>query len=266
MQTNLQIVSRTVVAIILLAIILVAIGATIDEGLRRQLTDIVDEQLNDWASGRPVVTQLRSELKQSQDLANALKIQNAELRRRLSEVSSNLEQVNTTVEQERSQLNSEFDRLKGKLQQEVSSREIAIEQVRDKYTVIRVGDKVLFDTASSELKQRGREVLGLIAVTLKNFSDRQVRVEGHTDNIPIVSSKIKKRFPTNWELSSARATSAVRHLIENGGLDSKWVVAVGRGEHHPVASNKTKEGRAKNRRIEIVLMPAEDTFRTQAFE
>jgi len=251
---------------LLIAIVVVTIWAAVDPKFRDKLSNLAADQLSDWIENRPIVTELRSELEKSQSLAEALTVQNTELKNKLNEVAEDLEQVNTEVQRERNQLSTEFDRLKDELQQEVSSREVAVEQVRNKFTVIRVGDKVLFDTASSELKSRGQEVLGLIAVSLKNFPDRQVRVEGHTDNIPIVSPRIKKRFPSNWELSSARATSAVRYLIENGGLDPKWVVAVGRGEHHPVASNKTKEGRAKNRRIEIVLMPAEETFKTEEIE
>ena len=96
-------------------------------------------------------------------------------------------------------------------------------------------------------------MLDRVAEILRKITDRQIKVEGHTDNVPI-GPAIIDRFPTNWELSTARATTVVRHLQERG-LDSKLLSAEGYSEYRPVASNETEEGRAKNRRIEIVLIP-----------
>jgi len=89
---------------------------------------------------------------------------------------------------------------------------------------------------------------------LKDVKDKRIQIEGHTDNVPIVSA-LKKRFPTNWELSTARATEVVRYLQEQGGLDPKLLSATGYAEYQPVAANDTDEGKRKNRRIEIVLLP-----------
>jgi len=85
-------------------------------------------------------------------------------------------------------------------------------------------------------------------------TDKQIRIEGHTDNVPI-GPKIIERFPTNWELSTARASSVVRYLIEKGGVNRASLSAVGYAENRPVASNGTLDGQAENRRIEIVLYP-----------
>jgi chemotaxis protein MotB len=118
-------------------------------------------------------------------------------------------------------------------------------------------DKVLFDSGKAEIKITGRRVLDKISKNLLNkYPDRQIRVEGHTDNVPI-GPELKSKFPTNWELSTARATSAVRYLQEQGGVDPKRLSAVGYSEYHPIASNDTPEERAKNRRIEIILLPPE---------
>src|SRR5204862_7400713 len=84
--------------------------------------------------------------------------------------------------------------------------------------------------------------------------EKQIRIEGHTDNVPI-SSKLQDRFRTNWELSTARATTVVRYLIDQGGVDRQYLSAVGYADTHPLASNDSEEGRSSNRRIEIVLYP-----------
>jgi len=260
---------RTLISIFYILLLLAAVVAVwtiADQEFREKLSELSDPYIKNWVSSQSIVTDLQRQLEENSASVARLELENTDLKQQLAALSTDLEQASSVVELERNRLGSEFARLKGELDKEVSSREIAIEQVRDQFTVIRVGDKVLFDTGSSQLKMRGREILGLIANTLGKFADRQVRVEGHTDNKPIVSAVIKRRYPSNWELSSARATSAVRYLIETGGLDPMQVVAVGRGEFHPIASNDSAEGRAKNRRIEIVLMPAQESYKTQAIE
>jgi chemotaxis protein MotB len=93
-----------------------------------------------------------------------------------------------------------------------------------------------------------------VIAILKDVKDKRIQVEGHTDNVRIVSS-LKKKFPTNWELSTARATEVVRYLQEAGGIAPKLLSATGYSEYQPVAPNDTDEGKHKNRRIEIVLLP-----------
>ena len=100
----------------------------------------------------------------------------------------------------------------------------------------------------------GVKVLKQVGDVLNKISDKQIRIEGHTDNVPI-SSKLQDRFRTNWELSTARATTVVRYLIDQGGVDRQYLSAVGYADTHPLASNDSEEGRSSNRRIEIVLYP-----------
>ena len=88
--------------------------------------------------------------------------------------------------------------------------------------------------------------------------DKHIRVEGHTDNVPI-AARYRDRFPTNWEFSTARATSVIRALLEQGGLDPEQVSASGHAHTKPIAGNDTEEGRAVNRRIEIILFPKDQT-------
>jgi chemotaxis protein MotB len=93
-----------------------------------------------------------------------------------------------------------------------------------------------------------------VAARLREAPDYQIRIEGHTDSKP-PKPALRSRYPTNWELSSARATNVLRCLIRDGGLPADRLLAVGYGATRPVAGNETEEGRRRNRRVEIVLYP-----------
>jgi chemotaxis protein MotB len=115
--------------------------------------------------------------------------------------------------------------------------------------VIRFMDSVLFDLGRADIKPLGRQTLDNLAPTLAEIPN-QVRVEGHTDNLPIVTAA----FPSNWELSTTRATNVVRYLIEGRGLDPRRMSAAGYGEWRPVAPNDTPADRQRNRRVDIVIL------------
>ncbi|SES00412.1 chemotaxis protein MotB [Vreelandella subterranea] len=112
---------------------------------------------------------------------------------------------------------------------------------------LRINDNLLFDSGRAQLTGQGRELVDSLVEVLSAF-DGQVSVEGHTDNVPISTS----RFPSNWELSSARAIAVVRHL-DSQGLEVDRMRAVGYADTQPMASNATAQGRAANRRVELVL-------------
>jgi chemotaxis protein MotB len=117
---------------------------------------------------------------------------------------------------------------------------------------------LLFDSGHTQITPAGRAMLAEITNRLKQDTDSQIRVEGHTDNRPI-KPPLQKRFQTNWELSVARATSIVRYLLDEAGIEPTRLSAVGYADTHPVADNDTEEGRQQNRRIEIVLYPKSPT-------
>lgn len=146
-----------------------------------------------------------------------------------------------------------YQDLQKKLEKEIQEGQVKITEMKNRLTMTMV-DKIIFPSGSAEISKEGKKVLDKVISILKDVKDKRIEVEGHTDNVPIVSV-LKKRFPTNWELSTARATEVVRYLQEEGGLDPKLLSASGFGEHRPVASNDTDEGKHKNRRIEIVLLP-----------
>ncbi|MFC1501303.1 OmpA family protein [Elusimicrobiota bacterium] len=146
-----------------------------------------------------------------------------------------------------------YNNLVNKMQSEIKQGEIKITQLKNKLTVNMV-DKVLFRSGEAEVLQKGELTLAKVGTVLKDITDKQIRIEGHTDNVPI-SKDFQAKFPTNWELSTARATNVARYLIENAGINPKLVSVAGYADTRPVSSNNKPEGRAKNRRIEIVLIP-----------
>jgi len=147
--------------------------------------------------------------------------------------------------------NSTYKELNQQLEAEVKSDQVQIQQLQNQLKVILV-DQILFPEGGWELGSKGKETLDKIVPTLKKLKNERINVEGYTDNVPI-GPELRSRFPSNWELSTARATNVVRFL-ESKGINPNLLSATGFGDTRPVASNDTREGRAKNRRIEIVLV------------
>ncbi len=119
--------------------------------------------------------------------------------------------------------------------------------------VIRFMDNVLFDSGSAEIKPESLEILKAVAEMLnrEEFSKRQIKVEGHTDSDPILKSS---RFPTNWELSSARATNVLRYLVEVENIEGNRISSSGYSYYRSIAPNDTAENKARNRRVDIVIL------------
>ena len=130
---------------------------------------------------------------------------------------------------------------------------ITVKRSRDRI-VIGLESSVLFASGSATIRTDAKKHLLKISLILRRYINREVQVQGHTDNIPI-SDRIAERWESNWELSSARATRVLRYLIEVGNVDPRRMSAAGLGEYRPIADNATKGGRKKNRRIDIVLFP-----------
>lgn len=122
---------------------------------------------------------------------------------------------------------------------------------KDGNVYVSMEEKLLFKSGSDVVDPKGEEALKTLAQVLKNTKDIKVLIEGHTDNVPIKTSK----FKDNWDLSTARANSIVRILTIENGFDSNRITASGKGEYHPVKANDTTEGRASNRRTEVILSP-----------
>jgi len=145
--------------------------------------------------------------------------------------------------------------LEDEMRAALESKDVTISQLQGKLTV-NILDRILFDSGEADLKPDGEIVLRKVADILGQHPTLKIHVVGHTDNVPIRAGA-RNRFPSNWELSTARATAAVRFLCEKAGVDPRRVGAVGYGEFRPVADNSTAEGRARNRRIAITILSEE---------
>jgi len=197
--------------------------------------------------------QLNSDLSDLQGNAARIAKEREQLLQEQARLAATLEQERLAKEEEITRLTRTQEELSKSLQDEISKGNITIQQVRDRLTINMV-DRVLFDSGQAQVKPAGVKVLKQVSDILKTVTDKQIRIEGHTDNVPI-SSKLQGHFKTNWELSTARATTVVRYLIDQGSVNRQHLSAVGYADTQPRASNDSEEGRSSNRRIEIVLYP-----------
>jgi len=142
---------------------------------------------------------------------------------------------------------------------EILSEEIAAGKVKlykSTYGIILdITGEYMFDTGKVNINPGGKLILAKIAKLLNDLEGYMIGVIGNADNKPIVTPSLKKRFPTNWELSAFRGAVVVRYLIEKGNISPTRVIAMGFGEYHPVDDNSTPEGRGNNRRVDLVLIP-----------
>ncbi len=197
-------------------------------------TDLATAQAN-LATARQRLADTQAELSTTRQSLGETQAQLAERERKLKETAAT------------------YGQLVSDLKGEIADGQVKITQLRDRLTVNLV-DKILFDSGSTAINPKGQQVLKKVAEVLRPIADKRIQIEGHTDNVPI-SPSLQARFPTNWELSVARASVVARFLQDQGGIDPTRLVATGYGEHHPISPNDAPERRAQNRRIEIVLVP-----------
>lgn len=183
-----------------------------------------------------------------------LEAENGKLRERNVALQKEAESLKKAKEEQVQKVSSTYESLLEKMKSEISQGQVTISELKGKLTVNMV-DSILFDSGKAEVKEGGLEVLGKVISILKDVSDKSIRIEGHTDNVQI-RGDLARRYPTNWELSAARAINVARYL-QDQGIDPEQLSAVAYGEWKPVATNDTAEGKAKNRRIEINLVPKE---------
>lgn len=150
-------------------------------------------------------------------------------------------------------LKSTYGSLVSGLKRQLKAKDMTIREFEEKLSITFV-DRVLFGFGEATITPEGTSILRGVGEILKNVHGMQIRVVGHTDNRPI-RKEYQEKFPSNWELSSARAAAVVRYFQEEGGLDPKDLEVVGRSFYKPVASNETEEGRSQNRRVEVIIAP-----------
>lgn len=159
-------------------------------------------------------------------------------------------------EEELAKVKATADELEEKMKAEIASGDIRLSRANGRLKVDLV-DKILFDSGDARISKRGEGVLARVGAVLSRIEDKQIQVAGHTDDAPI-SARLVERYPTNWELSTSRATNVVRFLEEKAHVPPARLAASGYGPFHPISPNTTPRGRARNRRIEILLAPAFD--------
>lgn len=170
----------------------------------------------------------------------------ASLQSKVSDLESDLATERDRAQKVHADLQGELSDLKGQ-------NDILLDSL-DNMSIITIDDAALFGESSTHLTDYGTEVLDRIATVIKNNQGRQVWIEGHTDNVQI-GLEYRGTFASNWEMSSARAHSALHYLLKKHDLDPTMIAAVGYGEHRPIADNETAEGRSKNRRVVITIGP-----------
>ncbi len=207
------------------------------------------------------------EEKALQQKYNQLEKEKADVLRKKEECDRDLQRIMTELQQKnvdisslqkkKEEIQTESQAYKDLLREmkgEMARGQVTIEELKGKLT-LGLADQILFDSGQSEVKKDGLAILKRIVDILGKVQGKAIRVEGHTDNVKI-AGRLARRFPTNWELSAARAINVARFLEENG-IDPKILSAAAYGEYKPIADNSTPEGRQKNRRIAIILLPTD---------
>lgn len=162
-----------------------------------------------------------------------------------------LEKLAKARQQEIDELNQTKALLEERLSKEIDEKQVTLEMA-ERGLVITFVAEVLFDSGKAKIRTEAYDSLDKIAKVLKeNVSERNISIEGHTDNEPIKHSGWK----SNWELSTARSTSVLHYLVDEKNIAPQRVSAVGHGEFKPVTSNSTAGGKQKNRRVEIIIVP-----------
>jgi chemotaxis protein MotB len=196
-----------------------------------------------------LASQLEEKTTQEQQLAAHL----AEEQARRAQLEAELAEQRERREAELRIAQEAYRKLIADLQTEIARKDIVINEFTDQLAITIV-DRVLFPSGQATLTPEGRQILEKVGRALARGTDRQIQIEGHTDDQDI-GPELKKRFASNWELSTARATEVVRYLLAHTPLPAARLLAVGRADTMPVASNATEAGRQQNRRIEIILLP-----------
>ena len=207
-------------------------------------------------SSNAMQAQLEEDKKALQAQIDKLQSENKGLLESIEGLELELKQEKMAVQQKEEKI-SEIDRIRQEietsLKKQILQKDIKIEEFEGKLKVTFV-DKILFDSGSVTIKQIGQEVLLRLADSFRDNEAQNLVIEGHTDDVQI-GSVLQERFPTNWELSTARATAVVRFFQEKGDIEPERLTASGFSFYRPVDSNETEEGRKQNRRIEIILVP-----------
>ena len=201
------------------------------------------------------VERLRKELEQVRAAREAEEARYTQLKEELEQVQLAREEQEARiakVKHEVQTVGQEIDRITKALEGKFGNS-LVVTQHQDRLVLTMLG-QVLFESGEADLTPLGLKIMRQVGQVLASLPNKNIQVEGHTDNNPIYG-RLQRQYPTNWELSTARATTLLRFLVEETNMNPKAFAATGYAETRPVTTNETEEGRAQNRRVEIVLYP-----------
>jgi chemotaxis protein MotB len=233
-----------------LAVALLALGtACVSQDTFRKKEAEADGLRAHGAELESTLAARQAELAKTQARAKELQAQVDQLSASVDQLSASKQKLES-AKAELEQKSSEYEKMAAALRGQIDAGRVELTELRGKMTV-KMKDKILFSSGSASIAKEGKEALAAVAEVLRGLDGKVIRVEGHTDNVPLGRGAY-----TNWELSAARALAVVRFL-QDQGVDPTRLAAAGYGEHQPISPNDTPEGRSQNRRIEIVLAPAD---------
>mgnify|MGYP001364957314 CR=1 FL=1 len=192
-------------------------------------------------------------LKEMSELKDEYESRIASLKREIANLNQQLAELQELTEKQKKELSrmeNQAEDLEKQLSDEIKKGEIRLKKYHDRI-IINIDDRISFDSGHSELKKTFLPTLAKISKILSDYPEYYIVIEGHTDDVPIKTA----RFRNNWQLSTERALSVLDYLLENSRLDPRRFSATGYGEYRPIVPNDTKENRALNRRVDIVVIP-----------
>ena len=236
--------------IVILAVVVVASGC-VSSGTFKKMETQKNQEISTLQQNKADLEKQKAALEEGnkglKQQVDTLTQQNAAIKKDVGA----LEQEKAALVAADQQRRQQYEALVQGLSKEVEKGQLQVKQYKNMLSVD-LAEQIFFDSGKATLKKEGKEVLKKVGDALKGYENKIIRVVGHTDNVPLAKS-LQATFPTNWELSVARATNVVRYLQEVG-IPPERMVPSGRAEFDPVAPNDTPEGRQKNRRIEIMLL------------
>jgi chemotaxis protein MotB len=223
---------------------LAALKSDIESALKRN--DNLRKTVDDLTAS------LHAETGEMSQQVSQLTQQKTSLEQKIAELEQETQSKLAAEESEKQRIEKSYQQLLSNLQGEVGEKTIEIQTYKNALT-INIMDQIFFNSGESRIKPDGMDVLRRVGEVLSSLPDKMIRVEGHTDDVPI-GLNLRDKFPNNWMLGAARATAVAEYLRTKSGIDPTRIVVVSYSQYHPIVPNTTLEGRAKNRRIEILVV------------
>ena len=218
-----------------------------------QLEDAIKVKDQALSRSDEKIRQMEEKLKEAKKIQEAIRKELSVRDDGIARLKEQLQEKQSLSKAEIEELRSTYNSLISELKGQLKDKEMTMREFEEMLTITFV-DRVLFDSGKATITSEGKEIFAKVGEVLRNAQGMKIRVVGHTDDVPI-RREYRYRFPSNWDLSSARAAAVVRYFQKEGGLEPQSLEAVGRSFYEPVASNETEAGRAQNRRVEVIIAP-----------